>query len=666
MRDLGLLFLLFSPLIFLHARGHSLPACHKQLEFKCGDDSCISSRLLCDGRKDCKDGSDEDHCGNAGCKKSEFACRNKRCLPSHLSCNGVDDCGDGSDEASCPSCTAGVFSCGPSDACLLKSKVCDGRADCKDGRDEAEERCVSAERPPQPASDRCSASEFRCGDGNCIRQTWRCDHSPDCADGSDENECDQNECEVNNGGCSHLCWDQPMGFVCSCPDHMRLVDDTQCEEVDTCLEGDVCDQLCAYVNGSRHCDCHEGYRMNPTTAECKAKGDEAQLVFTSSKGIQWRDLSGPHVGEPAPHFPPGSGPVAAVASSRTLYWSPRGQGLIYRISLDAEQQTASLLLRTQAPVSALAVDWVNRLLYWTSAELGSVSVALLDGSSQRTLVSDLDRPSAVAVDPLRQLLFWTQCGRSPKIESAGLDGRGRVTLVDSSIYQPVALSLDMPRQLVYWFDQKTRCISRVDLEGRHRKTVVESNGYLDRLVGLAVFEGFVYWSDDVTASICRADKRSGRNLSVQQSGVTSPGGVAVVHPVLQPNGTPICKCVGTTCQRESVVDLVSENPKFSCISPTNEQSDSLEVPTVSRTVSASVFSDPTMAGILSLIVFLSVLLAGLTAWWCRGELRPSRSLTVLKFSLKESQDPLIMQGAHTGPNAGLSKEALLKPDLDGE
>lgn len=40
---------------------------------------------------------------------------------------------------------------------------------------------------------------------------------------------DQDECLVNNGGCSHHCVDQPMGFFCRCPDNMKLVSDSQCE-----------------------------------------------------------------------------------------------------------------------------------------------------------------------------------------------------------------------------------------------------------------------------------------------------------------------------------------------------------------------------------------------------------------------------------------------------
>lgn len=44
---------------------------------------------------------------------------------------------------------------------------------------------------------------------------------------------EENECESNNGGCSHHCVDQPLGFVCDCPSGMRLVQDTHCEGTHT-------------------------------------------------------------------------------------------------------------------------------------------------------------------------------------------------------------------------------------------------------------------------------------------------------------------------------------------------------------------------------------------------------------------------------------------------
>lgn len=61
-----------------------------------------------------------------------------------------------------------------------------------------------------------------------------------------------------------------------------------------------------------------------------------------------------------------------------------------------------LLMKVQGAVTGLALDWIHKLLYWTSTESGSVHIGLLDGSAQRPLITGLDRPSALAVDPLHR------------------------------------------------------------------------------------------------------------------------------------------------------------------------------------------------------------------------------------------------------------------------
>ncbi|XP_029562547.1 very low-density lipoprotein receptor isoform X1 [Salmo trutta] len=630
--------------------------------FLCKDGGCVAQSALCDGTTDCRDGSDEleDTCGLRQCKKDEFACGSSRCVSLRFRCDGTDDCGDGSDEASCQNCTADFFLCERTGSCVARAKLCDGRPDCPDGQDEGADPCPSGQ-PPAPHT--CSSSEFSCGDGQCMPHSWRCDHSPDCADARDEDDCDQNECLVNNGGCSHLCVDQPMGFLCDCPAGMRLLHDSQCEEMDTCLDSDVCSQLCVHVNGTFSCDCHEGYLMSPRTGECKAKGDVAQLVLSSFEGVRRVNTAGMEYREMAAHLL-GPGPMAALTANRTVYWARPGQGSIYRISMDGKPLEPVLLLKGHGAVLGLAVDWIHELLYWTNADTHSIDVARLDVSAQRLLIGGLAMPTGVAVEPLLGFLFWAEGGSSPRIERAGLDGEGRLPLITSAIRNPVAISLDMPRRLLYWVDSGMRTISRVGFDGQHRKTVVESNGYLDKPFGLAVFEGHVYWSEQDTHSICSADKHNGSLFRVILANITSPGGLVLIHPVLQPKGPAMCGNNGRVCLYECVPDLFSgtSSPSFTCIPPKGGSDDDDDT-VVSHTLPAPALSDTTYAGILSLIVVLSVLLAGVVVWWWREEFRPSRTHNLHDFSLKESQDPLIQAPAR-GMEVCPVKDTLLKMDLD--
>ncbi|KAG7177093.1 Low-density lipoprotein receptor-related protein 1-like 7 [Homarus americanus] len=80
-------------------------------KYTCKNGDGISLMWRCDGDEDCDDGSDEKDCEET-CGNDEFACDNKQCVSIHALCDGDDDCGDRSDE-NVPSCHSRVRQEGP-------------------------------------------------------------------------------------------------------------------------------------------------------------------------------------------------------------------------------------------------------------------------------------------------------------------------------------------------------------------------------------------------------------------------------------------------------------------------------------------------------------------------------------------------------------------------
>uniref|UniRef100_A0A1A9VH13 Uncharacterized protein n=1 Tax=Glossina austeni TaxID=7395 RepID=A0A1A9VH13_GLOAU len=77
------------------------------------------------------------------------------------------------------SCDEGRFRCNNGN-CIPNRWRCDQENDCADGSDETPAMCMNY----------CKHHEIKCKNGEqCIPISWKCDGSPDCRDKSDEENC---------------------------------------------------------------------------------------------------------------------------------------------------------------------------------------------------------------------------------------------------------------------------------------------------------------------------------------------------------------------------------------------------------------------------------------------------------------------------------------------
>ncbi|CAH1396121.1 unnamed protein product [Nezara viridula] len=423
-------------------------------------------------------------------------------------------------------CNAGYegdgISCSEFEMSCHESPICDINAECrfestseryicicKEGYQGDGTTCYSMEEFSEPQcpqchqyatcdSGTCTCIEGYMGDGIeiCEKEIQGCDTLGNC---SPQADCIYDPAEE--------------GHRCRC--HAGYEGDGYtCNEIITCHEHpDICskDATCilAHETYTYNCQCNEGFFGNGSY--CKAINKQEEEFLLLNKGRSTIRLPfqpfGRNMGIPIQMSGNQAIGIAIDCLEGRVYSSILNQK-IKSFKYDGSDSKDFVISGVKS-TEGLAIDWINRVLYWTESNPPTINSASLDDKQiNNVITSGLDNPRGIAVHPQWRKIFWSDWyRRNPRIEMADLDGGNREVLVQSPhVKTPNSLAIDWDSNEICWADADLKRIECFDFLQRIERTVVQNCLYP---FGLAITSDTYYWTDWSTRKVESSKKGSG-------------------------------------------------------------------------------------------------------------------------------------------------------------
>lgn len=173
-------------------------------------------------------------------------------------------------------------------------------------------------------------------------------------------------------------------------------------------------------------------------------------------------------------------------------------------------------------------------------------ISNINGEYSTTLIEG-EPILSVAVHPIEGKIFWIR-GESENesyLESSGMDGSARQTLVPNLPYESRGLVVDIESNRLYWISGQEVMYSNLD-----GTNVVKLNLPSNLSVtAITVYKGKVYYADQTDQSIYVADKTLGENSTITSLRNGTSGVLALrIYDAKDQTGTHPCQSNNGGCQ----------------------------------------------------------------------------------------------------------------------
>lgn len=266
----------------------------------------------------------------------------------------------------------------------------------------------------------------------------------------------------------------------------------------------MCDHLCFGTSPHTHtCKCAIGYHMDTNDRNKCIGGDEFILysIGYELKGIPMNSDVKTSIDDDEKVLAPIS--RVSVATNidyhykyDLLFWADGDRGTITSVRRDGTNRHVIVDQSDQFEntagdsLSGIAVDWIADNIYWSDEKRNIIEVAHLNGSSRYVVMSNVEKPKSIALDPGAGLLFYAG---DRKIGRTALDGSQHFILGNLSS-QVTSLVLDVASIHVYFCESGSDTIQRADYDGNNKITLL--NHSLENPVALALLGQTLYWADN--------------------------------------------------------------------------------------------------------------------------------------------------------------------------